>query len=127
MAGLTASAATILYGVISGVLVPLLLFPAFVSTALSIVLIPAVSDAVARQHTSLLQERISVSLRLSSLVGCFAATYFFYSWGRTCYEALPLRGKSWLCENFSTNFFYFYYIQSPLHSILQAIGEARAA
>ena len=27
--------------------------------------------------TSLLQERISVSLRLSSLVGCFAATYFF--------------------------------------------------
>ncbi len=80
MAGLTASAATILYGVISGVLVPLLLFPAFVSTALSIVLIPAVSDAVARQHTPLLQERISVSLRLSSLVGCFAATYFFCSW-----------------------------------------------
>ncbi len=126
MAGLTASAATILYGVISGVLVPLLLFPAFVSTALSIVLIPAVSDAVARQHNALLQERISVSLRLSSLVGCFAATYFFVHGDDLAMKLFHLEENRGYVKILAP-IFYFYYIQSPLHSILQAVGEARAA
>ena len=126
MAGLTASAATILYGVISGVLVPLLLFPAFVSAALSIVLIPAVSDAVARQHIPLLQERISVSLRLSSLVGCVAATYFFVHGDDLAVKLFHLQENRGYVKILAP-IFYFYYIQSPLHSILQAIGEARAA
>lgn len=126
MAGLTASAATILYGVISGVLVPLLLFPAFVSVALSIVLIPAVSDAVARKHNALLQERVSVSLRLSSLVGCVAATYFFIHGDELAVKLFHLEEDRGYMKILAP-IFYFYYIQSPLHSILQAIGEARAA
>ncbi|KOS67879.1 stage V sporulation protein B [Lysinibacillus contaminans] len=126
MAGLSASAATILYGVISGVLVPLLLFPAFVSVALSIVLIPAVSDAVARKHNALLQERVSVSLRLSSLVGCVAATYFFIHGDELAVNLFHLDENRGYIKILAP-IFYFYYIQSPLHSILQAIGEARAA
>ncbi|MEG0260800.1 MAG: oligosaccharide flippase family protein, partial [Lysinibacillus sp.] len=126
MAGLTAASATMLYGVISGVLVPLLLFPAFVPFALSIVLIPAVSDAVARSHTSLLQERISVSLRLSSLVGCFAATYFFIHGDELAVRLFHLEENRGYVKILAP-IFYFYYIQSPLHSILQAVGEARAA
>ena len=125
-AGLTASAATILYGVISGVLVPLLLFPAFVSVALSIVLIPAVSDAIARKHNALIQERVSVSLRLSSLVGCVAATYFFIHGDDLAMKLFHLDENRGYMKILAP-IFYFYYIQSPLHSILQAIGEARAA
>lgn len=126
MAGLTASSATILYGVISGVLVPLLLFPAFVSVALSIVLIPAVSDAIARKHNALAQERVSVSLRLSSLVGCIAATYFFIHGDELAMKLFHLdENRDYM--KILAPIFYFYYIQSPLHSILQAIGEARAA
>ena len=50
MSGVTAVAATSLYGIISGVLVPLLLFPAFIPYALSVVLVPAVSGAVASKN-----------------------------------------------------------------------------
>lgn len=75
--GVSAVAATTLYGIVSGVLVPLLLFPAFIPYALSVVLVPAVSGAVASNNTRKLKERIHLSLRLSALTGTFAATVFF--------------------------------------------------
>nr|WP_232504534.1 oligosaccharide flippase family protein [Solibacillus silvestris] len=77
VSGLAAGAATTLYGIISGVHIPLLLFPAFIPAALAIVLIPAVSSALASNNYPLLNKRITHSLRLSSLIGCMAATVFF--------------------------------------------------
>ena len=72
-----AVAATSLYGIISGVLVPLLLFPAFIPYALSVVLVPAVSGAAASNNMKKLKERIHLALRLSALTGTFAAAVFF--------------------------------------------------
>lgn len=126
IAGLTAATATTLYGVISGVLVPLLLFPAFVPYALSIVLIPAVSDALARNHNSLLKERVHLSLRLSSILGCIAATYFYLHGDELAMRLFHLEENRGYMQILAP-VFYFYYIQAPLHSILQAVGEARAA
>lgn len=77
MSGVTAVAATSLYGIISGVLIPLLLFPSFIPYALSVVLVPAVSGAAASTNKGKLQERIHLSLRLSALTGAFAAAVFY--------------------------------------------------
>ncbi|MBK3493412.1 polysaccharide biosynthesis protein [Viridibacillus sp. YIM B01967] len=126
LAGMTAAVATKLYGVISGVLIPLLLFPAFVPYALSVVLIPAVSDAVARGNQRLLKDRVHISLRLSTLVGCFAATYFFIHGDELAMKLFHLEENRGYVKLLSPVFF-FYYIQSPLNSILQAIDEANAA
>lgn len=126
VAGLTAGYATTLYGIISGVHIPLLLFPAFIPAALAIVLIPAVSDAVARHNTTLLNNRIELSLRLSSIVGCVAATIFYLhgdALAMTLFHLEENRGYMKILAPI----FYFYYIQSPLHSILQAIDEGRVA
>ena len=73
MSGITAIAATSLYGIISGVLVPLLLFPAFIPYALSVVLVPAVSGAAASSNKQKLRDRIHLALRLSAITGAFAA------------------------------------------------------
>ncbi len=124
--GMTAVAATTLYGVISGVLIPLLLFPSFISAALSIVLIPAVSDAYARNNFVLLKERIHLSLKFSTLTGCFAATVFYLHGG-------DLVSALFHVENVDTYMrilapiFFFYYIQSPLFSILQALNSSNTA
>lgn len=126
VAGLTAGYATTLYGVISGVHIPLLLFPAFIPAALAIVLIPAVSDAVARHNKTLLNNRIELSLRLSSIVGCIAAT-IFYLHGDELAGALFHLEENRGYMKILAPIFYFYYIQSPLHSILQAIDEGRVA
>ncbi|MFP7201700.1 oligosaccharide flippase family protein [Lysinibacillus halotolerans] len=126
VSGLTAAGATTLYGVISGVHVPLLLFPSFIPNALAIVLIPAVSDAVARSNYNLLNERIGISLRLSSLIGCYAATYFFIHGDELAMKLFHLEENRGFMRILAP-IFYFYYIQSPLQSILQAVDEARPA
>lgn len=126
VAGLTASYATTLYGIISGVHIPLLLFPAFIPAALAIVLIPAVSDAVARSNTTLLNNRIALSLRLSSIVGCVAATIFYLHGDELAGVLFHLEENRGYMKVLAP-IFYFYYIQSPLHSILQAIDEGHVA
>lgn len=125
MSGVTAVAATSLYGIISGVLIPLLLFPSFIPYALSVVLVPAVSGAVASTNKGKLQERIHLSLRLSALTGAFAAA-IFYVHGQALAEKLfhVTEGASFM--TLLAPIFFFYYIQSPLYSILQATGEAKA-
>lgn len=126
VAGLTAGAATTLYGVISGVHIPLLLFPAFIPSALSIILVPAVSSALARNDLPLLTKRVSHSLRLSSLVGCIAATVFFIHGDELVTVLFHLEENRGYMKVLAP-IFYFYYIQSPLHAILQAMDEAQAA
>lgn len=126
VSGVTAAAATSLYGVISGVLIPLLLFPSFIPYALSVVLVPAVSGASAAGNIHKLQERIHLSLRLSALTGAVAAAVFFIH-GQAMAESLfhIREGASYMV--LLAPIFFFYYIQSPLFSILQATNEAKAA
>lgn len=125
MAGVGAVAATSLYGIISGVLIPLLLFPSFIPYALSVVLVPAVSGAAASSNKQKLKERIHLALRLSALTGAFAAAVF-YIHGQALAEKLfhITEGGSYM--SLLAPIFFFYYIQSPLYSILQATGDAKA-
>ena len=125
MSGITAIAATSLYGVISGVLIPLLLFPAFIPYALSIVLVPAVSGAVASSNKKKLKERIHLALRLSAITGTFAATVFFVH-GQVLAEKLFRITEGGSYMTILAPVFFFYYIQGPLYSILQATGDAKA-
>ena len=125
LSGITAIAATSLYGIISGVLIPLLLFPAFIPYALSVVLVPAVSGAVASSNKKKLKERIHLALRLSAITGTFAATVFFIH-GQVLAEKLfhITEGGSYM--TILAPVFFFYYIQGPLYSILQSTGDAKA-
>lgn len=125
MSGVTAVAATSLYGIISGVLVPLLLFPAFIPYALSVVLVPAVSGAAASDNKAKLQDRIHLALRLSALTGTLAAAVFFVH-GQALAEKLfhVTEGSHYM--TILAPVFFFYYIQSPLYAILQATGENKA-
>ncbi|MET3574670.1 oligosaccharide flippase family protein [Bhargavaea ullalensis] len=126
LAGVGVVAATSLYGVISGVLIPLLLFPAFVPNALSVVLVPAVSGAAALNDIRLLRERIHLSLRVSAITGSIAAAVFFLHGAELAVKLFHIsNGEKYMLM--LAPIFFFYYIQGPLHSILQAMQEAKAA
>ncbi|MDN4607115.1 putative polysaccharide biosynthesis protein [Sporosarcina highlanderae] len=125
LAGVGAVAATSLYGIISGVLIPLLLFPSFIPYALSVVLVPAVSGAAASSNKKKLQERIQLALRLSALTGAFAAAVF-YVHGQELAEKLFKISEGGSYMSLLAPVFFFYYIQGPLYSILQATGDAKA-
>lgn len=125
VSGLSAVQATTLYGIISGVFIPLLLFPSFIPYALAVVLIPAVSSAIAANHVKKLQTRIQLALRLSAITGTFAAVIFFLH-GQLFAEQLFNVSDDGQYMKLLAPVFFFYYIQSPLYAILQAIGEAKA-
>lgn len=125
MSGITAVAATSLYGIISGVLIPLLLFPSFIPYALSVVLVPAVSGAAASSNHKKLRKRIHLALRLSAITGTFAATIFFIH-GVALTQTLFNVTDGAQYMTILAPVFFFYYIQSPLYSILQATGDAKA-
>lgn len=125
LSGITAIAATSLYGVISGVLIPLLLFPSFIPYALSVVLVPAVSGAAASSNKKKLRNRIHLALRLSAITGTFAAAVFFIH-GAALAEKLFQVTEGAHYMTILAPVFFFYYIQSPLYSILQATGDAKA-
>lgn len=124
--GLTIAAATSLYGIISGVHIPLLLFPAFIPAALSIVLIPAVSEGLARGKRNSVSNRVMIALRISSLIGCIACTVFYIYGDELAKQLFHLQTDVHYMKILAP-IFYFYYIQSPMHSILQSIGEAKSA
>ena len=123
--GLTVAAATTIYGLISGVHIPLLLFPSFIPNALAIVLIPAISESIAKRNYASVQKRTQVSMRICSLTGAFACTVFFLYGDEMAMELFHI-GESHYMKILAP-IFYFYYIQSPMHAILQASGEAKAA
>ena len=124
--GLTIAAATSLYGIISGVHIPLLLFPAFIPAALSIVLIPAVSEGLARGKHNSVSNRVMIALRISSLIGCIACTVFYLYGDELAKHLFHIETKAYYMQILAP-IFYFYYIQSPMNSILQSIGEAKSA
>lgn len=123
--GLTVAAATTIYGLISGVHIPLLLFPSFIPNALAIVLIPAISESIAKRNFVSVHKRTHVSMRICSLTGAFACTVFFLYGDALAMELFHIEESYYM--KILAPIFYFYYIQSPMHAILQASGEAKAA
>ncbi|MGB9886726.1 MAG: putative polysaccharide biosynthesis protein [Moorellales bacterium] len=78
-AGYSLRRATELYGQFAGVAMTLLLLPTVLTLSLATTAVPAVAEAVARNHRGLLNRRINDSLRLSLLGGLpFAVTYLLF-------------------------------------------------
>lgn len=124
--GISAITATAIYGIVAGVYIPLLLFPAFIPAALSIVLIPAISEVLAKSNIPSVQRRVSLAMRLCSLIGCISCIYF-YLYGDQMAALFFHLNETHHYMLILAPVFYFYYIQSPMHAILQAVGEAKTA
>lgn len=121
--GLNASEALGMYGMFSGMALPLLFFPSMVTTSISTVLVPAISDAVARKNTYQLHKTVTKSIQYASLIG-IGAGCLFLTLGReialVCYgpeNALVgdmLRILAVICP--------FFYLQGILTGMLNGLG-----
>ncbi|MGL4362555.1 MAG: stage V sporulation protein B [Cellulosilyticaceae bacterium] len=74
--GLSSSEALAMYGMFSGMALPLLFFPSMVTTSISTVLIPALSEASAKKNIRYLHKTVSKSIQYSSLIGIGASCLF---------------------------------------------------
>ena len=78
--GLSESEALTLFGLVTGMAIPVLFIPSTIIGSLSLVLVPELSENFYRKDTKRLYENLSKGLTVSTLVACFLLP-FFYAFG----------------------------------------------
>ncbi|KYG31870.1 stage V sporulation protein B [Alkalihalobacillus trypoxylicola] len=126
LAGVTTIVATKQYGELAGFAIPLLLLPTFITTSLSVSLVPAISEAAAQKHYKLIHHRLTQAMRLAMLSGGISIVVlyvFAHEIMTLMYNAPEVATYIKIMAPFSI----FLYIQGPLQATLQALDLAKAA
>jgi len=114
------------YGILNGYVMPLILLPSFFTGAISQALLPIVSNNWANKRKKYVYNKIKQALFFSLLIGIPVTLIFIF------YPEIPLK----LIYNTNEGINYIkvlapiclmHYIQSPLTSTLQGMGEAKEA
>lgn len=125
ISGITSSEALSLYGTMSGMALPLLLFPTAITGALGTLLLPAVSEARVLENGRQLSKTIEGSFYLSFVLGvfCFSVfTLFGCEIGQLLFDSRTsgqmITNLAWLCP--------FIYLNTTLVNILHGLGKTFA-
>lgn len=119
--GLSEDTAISVYGIIVGMSIPFVLFPSAITTALSSMLLPSISECVAKKDMKSVSKSSSMALRYSMSMGIFF-TFFFLSFGKMLgilFFKNSLAGEyltifAWLCP--------FIYVEITLSGIINGFG-----
>ncbi len=124
MFGLTGSEALSVYGVLTGMALPFILFPSAITNSLSVMLLPAVAEAQALGNSARIRRTIAMALRYSLYMGilCIGVfTIFGDSLGRIVFHNASagdfITTLAWLCP--------FMYLATTMGSVLNGLGETR--
>lgn len=126
IAGVATALATMQYGQLTGYAIPLLLLPSFVTTSLSVSLVPAISEAAAKGQTLVIEHRLQQALRLSLVTGGLSIV-ILYVFATPLMELMFNTTKPAIYVQLMAPFFLLAYFQGPLQATLQALDLAKAA
>ncbi|MBA2173481.1 stage V sporulation protein B [Halobacillus locisalis] len=126
IAGIAVAESTKQYGELTGYVLPLLFLPTFLTHALSISLVPSISEASAKGNVQTIQYRILQSMRLSLASGGVITIVFMIFPVVILTNVYGTDSGSFMLQ-FMAPFFLLHYIQTPLQASLQALDLARPA
>ena len=120
--GLDNAAALTTYGTLTGMSLPLVLFPSAITNSLSAMLLPAVSEAQAAKNEEAIANLTQKTVKSCLLLGTIATVFFLFT-GNLCGTYLFQNQEAgtyililaWLCP--------FLYLGSTLGSILNGLGQ----
>lgn len=125
-AGVTAGAATRLYGEYGGMAIPLLIFPTVFTWSLAVQLVPSVSEALASGRSRAVERRLSQSFRATALVG-FPASLILLQFATPLCAAIFNQPKVGAILAVMAPAGFLLYLQAPLSGILQGVNRAGIA
>ena len=122
--GCSTAEALSIYGILSGMVMPFILFPSSITNAIALMLLPAVASSEGTGENRQITRYIYTSTKYSLLLG-FACTLFFLCFGsllgNLCFHnetaGYFLRCLSWLCP--------FLYLSTTLTSIINGLGKTK--
>lgn len=123
MSGLTVSSSLSVYGILTGMALPLVLFPSAITSAVSVMLLPTVSEAQASGRHGRISRTLESTVCYSLILGILCIGIFLCfgeDMGRILFGN-ALAGKfililAWICP--------FLYLGTTLSSILNGMGKA---
>lgn len=124
MSGLTNSDAFVVYGVLTGMTLPFILFPSAITNSMAVLLLPSVAQAQAEGRRGSIASSISMSLRYSLYMGILCIgifTLFGNALGVSVFHNQDaghyIQVLAWLCP--------FLYLATTMGSILNGLGKTR--
>lgn len=120
--GYTNSDALSVYGILTGMVFSTILFPCVLSNSLSVMLLPAISEANSRNRTDLIKKAVRNTTQLCVILGLLCTLGFLLGGNwigiHLFHNALAgfyVRTLSWICP--------FLFLASTLCSILHGLGK----
>ena len=120
--GMTTAEALSVYGVLTGMSLPFIMFPSTITNSLSVLLLPAVSEANAGRNHSLINQTTRTCIQYCLIIGIFSTGIFiiFGSALGSLFFHNKLAGQflmilAWLCP--------FLYLATTLGSIINGLGK----
>lgn len=124
MSGLNGSEAFAVYGVLTGMALPFILFPSAITNSMAVLLLPSVAQAQAEGKKGSITASISLSLRYSLYMGILCIgifTLFGEPLGVSVFHdnnaGRFIQTLAWLCP--------FLYLATTMGSILNGLGRTR--
>lgn len=122
MFGLNNSEAISIYGVLTGMALPFILFPSTITNSMAVLLLPTVAEAQSVGNETRIQNTITMSIRYSLYMGIFCIgvfTLFGTPLGESVYHNAEsgtyMTILAWLCP--------FLYLATTMGSILNGLGK----
>ena len=119
--GYTSAEALSVFGVLTGMSLAIIMFPSVITNSVSVILLPTIAEAQAKQNQSLIKKAIQQTITIFMLLGFAACLAFLLTGsflGNVVFEnALAgtfIKTLSWICP--------FLYLSSTLNSILHGLG-----
>ncbi|MFC5988500.1 stage V sporulation protein B [Marinicrinis lubricantis] len=124
--GIATSQATTLYGMLTGMIIPVVLLPTALTYSLSVSLIPSLSEAAARNDMKTIRKRLLQSLRMALVTGAPFAVIMMLLAEPLCIvlynDHAPAEMLKWVAP-----VAIFIYLQGPLQAALQALDKPGTA
>ncbi|PYI53317.1 stage V sporulation protein B [Paenibacillus flagellatus] len=126
IAGVATAVATAQYGVLQGMVIPVLLLPGALTYSLSVSLVPSLSEAAARGDMRTIHKRLHQSLRLALVTGAPFAVIMYVLAEPLCYYLYGNAEVGKMLKMMAPVALFLYY-QGPLQATLQALDRPGSA
>jgi len=125
MSGLTGQEAFAVYGSLTGMALPFILFPSAITNSISVLLLPSIAQDQAAGRQASIRSSIHLSLRYSMYMGIFCIGMFTLhgaALGASVFHndsaGVYIQVLSWLCP--------FLYLSTTMGSILNGLGRTQS-
>lgn len=122
--GLNNTQALSVYGIYSGMALPMIYFPTVLSNSVAVMLLPSIAKAKEEKRTQYILHSVVIGFFLCMLLGFFCAFFFFFFGpfiGEKIFQnevaGIYIRTLAWLCP--------FLFLSVTMNSILNGLGRTR--